>query len=249
MIYKYLPYRFNKYLFGDRQKYGTEIVEDDPEWCAFQDYSEKWHEYYKNSRIRQYVDRLGYKVLKELDVNEKIVLEIGAGLLPHLEFLNGKPKRYIVVDIRNHFLDLAKNQIGENCETHLSLNRSTFPDVAPNSVDFIFTFYSLEHLPNLEETLTFYYKVLKKGGSLVGAIPNEGGMIWGLGRSLTTYRAMNKKGFNYNKVICWEHVNFCDHIIHKIETVGFTNKSLNFLPFTKIKNRDVNLVSSFIYKK
>ena len=120
------------------------------------------------------VDRLGYKVLKELDVNEKIVLEIGAGLLPHLEFLNGKPKRYIVVDIRNHFLDLAKNQIGENCETHLSLNRSTFPDVAPNSVDFIFTFYSLEHLPNLEETLTFYYKVLKKGGSLVGAIPNEG---------------------------------------------------------------------------
>ena len=77
----------------------------------------------------------------------------------------------------------------------------------------------------------------------------RGGMIWGLGRSLTTYRAMNKKGFNYNKVICWEHVNFCDHIIHKIETVGFTNKSLNFLPFTKIKNRDVNLVSSFIYKK
>ena len=92
-----------------------------------------------------------------------------------------------------------------------------FPEIESNSIDVVITFYSLEHIPNLDDTLAFYHKVLKPGGFLVGAIPNEGGIAWGVGRSLTTQRTMKKKGFNYNKIICWEHVNFCDKIINNIE--------------------------------
>ena len=56
-------------------------------------------------------------------------------------------------------------------------------------------------------------------------------------------------GFNYNKIICWEHPNFCDRIIKKIEKNKFKRLEIKQNPFPFIKIYDLNLITSFVYKK
>lgn len=133
------------------------------------------------------------------------VLEIGAGNLPHRRFWNGLPNEYHLVDVDENFLQEQKNKLSElkiSAELH-HVERGEMPVVEDDSLDVIFTFYSLEHLFDLDRQLQFYYSKLKKGGFLIGAIPNEGGLAWGLGRFLTTRRFVHKNtNLNYDKIIC-----------------------------------------------
>jgi hypothetical protein len=89
---------------------------------------------------------------------------------------------------------------------------------------------------------------MKKDGLILGGIPCEGGLAWGLGRYLTTRRYVHKNyGINYDKIICWEHPNFVDFIIERLDA-HLDNQYFNFYPFPWFP-MDFNLVASFIYKK
>ena len=56
-------------------------------------------------------------------------------------------------------------------------------------------------------------------------------------------------GFNYNKIISWEHPNFCDKINKKIENSYFKKIEIRHNPFPFLKNYDLNLITSFVFKK
>ena len=72
--------------------------------------------------------------------------------------------------------------------------------------------------------LEFFILKLKYDCILVGAIPNEGGFAWGTGRFLSTRRFVHKNSkINYDKIICWEHVNFCDQILKKVDQASLNN--------------------------
>ena len=43
--------------------------------------------------------------------------------------------------------------------------------IKKNTVDIILSFYSLEHLYNLDKNLVNYKKILKQNGIIVGALP------------------------------------------------------------------------------
>ncbi len=249
MLRNYLPKFILKYLFGDRDKYGSDIIEKDIEWLKFQDYYYQFNKSLKSDIVLRYIDNLGYSVLKKINLNDKTLLEFGAGLMPHQRFWKGNPKKYIVVDVNKQFLKLAKSKFKKKCKTIYLKGRNNLPNIKNNSVDIIFSFYSLEHIKNIDEYLLFFETRLKKGGLLVGAIPNEGGIAWGLGRLLTTYRRMVKKGFNYNKIICWEHVHTCDKIIKKIKQTKLSKVTIKKRPFGSLGFYDFNLVTTFIFKK
>jgi len=115
-----------------------------------------------------------------------------------------------------------------------------------DSLDIVFSFFCFEHIYPIKKHLNEIKRVLKKGGRLIGCIPTEGGLGWGLGRYLTSRRWMkaNTK-IDYDKVICWEHPNFADFILKELEN-SFYRKDLEYFPF-KFKSIDFNLVIRFEY--
>ena len=51
-----------------------------------------------------------------------------------------------------------------------------------NSYDYILSFFSLEHIMDLDKFVLHINRILKPNGYLVFVIPNEGYLAWGLGR-------------------------------------------------------------------
>ena len=252
MLRNFLPHAINKRLFGDRKKFGNKFCETDKDWELWLKFYEEFYLFLQKTGSGSMINNWGYKVLKKLDLTQKNILEIGPGNLPHLSFWNGVPRKYIVVDADQNFLEIAEDKLqslGIDVESHL-VKRTEFAEISDESLDIILTFYSLEHIYDLQGLLEFFMLKLKQDGILVGAIPNEGGFAWGAGRFLTTRRFVHKNSkINYDKIICWEHVNFCDQILKKIDQAGFNFIEKDGYPFSKFLPLDLNLISTFICKK
>ena len=184
------------------------------------------------------------------DFGDKQIFEVGPGIIRHLGYIKNMPIKYTVCDINEDILDVAEKQLQTAqipCDTILlARERSSELPFADESFDIVISFNSLEHLYPLENYLIETKRILKKGGHLVGGIPCEGGLAWGLGRYLTTRRYVHKNyGINYDKIICWEHPNFVDFIIEQLDT-HFQKSYLKFHPFSFLPI-DFNLIASFIY--
>lgn len=73
-------------------------------------------------------------------------------------------------------------------------------------------------------------------------------MAWGLGRIMTTRRHVKGTlGLDYDKLICWEHPNFCDLIDRELrnhfEMMFTKNRPFSWLPM------DMSLIRTFICTK
>ena len=236
-------------LFGDRRTFGLQANRQDPMWDAWEEACADFYEASQRSGLGKAVNNAGYRILGQFNFTGKTVVEIGPGFAPHLPFFETKPSHYILADIRPEFLENAAEQLtgmGISCETHLidpkmphklPLNNAT--------VDVVLTFYSLEHLYPLQPFLDEYCRILRPGGHVVGAIPSEGGLAWGLGRYLTSRRWLKRNtSINPDKLICWEHPNFADHILQLLGA-SFKYERLAYWPL-RVPLIDPNLVISFI---
>lgn len=252
LIAQKFPYFVKKRLFGDRKKYGTEADINDKEWGMWLDQINDFYTSTQKQGIGEYINNAGYKILKNIDFTNKIVLEVGPGSLPHLDLMQSYPAEYIIADVDKNFLEISKKKLDNKSIVSRSIlieNRAdaSINEIKDSSVDILLTFYSLEHFYDLEKYLLQYKKYLKNGGFVIGCVPCEGGLFWGLGRFATSRRWMKKNTvIDYDKIICWEHPNFLS-TIKKYLDKNFVAKKINFFPF-KIKNGDINLVFSFIYQ-
>jgi SAM-dependent methyltransferase len=248
MIRKYLPKKLNSILFGNRKLYRTKIIEKDADWKNWLKFYDKFYNETQKKGVGNIVNEMGYKILKKINFNDKVALELGPGNLPHFKFWNSQPKKFIAIDTNQNFLKSTKEKI--NCEFEgIKVSRSSKIPIESNSVNIILSFYSLEHIYELDQMLKEFNRILKKDGIIVGAVPNEGGMAWGLGRYLTTRRYTKKFNINYDKIICWEHPNFAEFIFESFQKNKFRIEKIKFHPFNFIKCLDFNLVTSFILKK
>lgn len=253
MIRNLLPYFIAKVLFGDRNQFGTcpDIIDGD--WKTWQE--KAFTDFYQNTQQRgigDRVSRMAYPVIERVDFGDKHVLEVGPGIIRHLPYIKSKPARYTICDINEDVLGMAEKQLREiaiPCETVLLSRRNEegLPFLE-KSFDIIISFNSLEHLYPLDRYLIEIKRILKSGGQLVGGIPCEGGLGWGLGRFLTTRRYVHKNyKINYDKIICWEHPNFADFIIERLDA-HFERQRLKLHPFACLPI-DFNLVASFVYRQ
>jgi SAM-dependent methyltransferase len=117
------------------------------------------------------------------------------------------------------------------------------------SVDVVVAFYSLEHIYPLVPQLRQFARVLTPGGILIGAIPTEGGLAWGLGRLLTSRRWLHRNtSIDPDKLICWEHPNFADHLLRDLAS-EFEPEHTQAWPIRAIRMIDVNLIVSFVHRR
>ena len=248
-----IPYGFRRRLFGDRNRYPEQPDPFDKDWIIWKE--KAISDFYENTQKRgigNWVCNLAYPVVAKADFKGKSVLEIGPGAIRHLTYMKSKPISYTICDIEEKCLNMSRNildQAGLSNEAVLldNSNRASLP-FKDEQFDFVLSFNTLEHLHPLDAYLKEMIRVVKKKGILLGGVPCEGGLAWGLGRLLTTRRYVHKNyGINYDKIICWEHPNYADQIIEGLEAL-LTRHELNFYPFPLL-SIDFNLVASFIYQK
>ena len=73
------------------------------------------------------------------------------------------------------------------------------------SIDCLMNIYNLEHMVYLDLALEEMSRVIKPNGDIYISVPNEGGLLWGLGRSLTSSKHF--KNINYARIIAIQHIN------------------------------------------
>ena len=251
LIRKFIPTYFFNILWGNRSLWGLVADEDDKCWKEWQKTLPKFYSENQREGIGTKINDAGYRIMKNIDLENKTVLEIGAGDIRHLKYMTSKPEEFIVADIDKSMMEFAEEILKQKDIKHKTviLERNSKLPIPDNSIDVIISFYSLEHLHPLDEYLKDMHRVLKPGGIMIGAIPAEGGLAWGLGRVLTSRRWMNKyTNIDYDKIICWEHPNFADKVDHELKKI-FIKDETRFWPIPFLPLLDVNLIFKFKYKK
>ncbi|HUG37114.1 MAG TPA: class I SAM-dependent methyltransferase [Candidatus Limnocylindrales bacterium] len=247
-----LPHRVSAPLFGDRAKFGLVVKPEDPSW---QEWQRTYLDFYFSTQkqsVGKVVNDAGYTVMTRIDLTGKQVLEVGPGDINHIGSWRGTPARYVIADIQQAMLDFSSEKLTARGIPHEDrlLERADLGVLpfADREFDVVVSFYSLEHLYPLAPYVDGILRVLKPGGTLIGAIPAEGGLGWGLGRFLTTRRWFKRNTrIDPDKLICWEHPNFADHILGTLD--GQMHRHyLGFWPLG-IPSVDLNLVIKFVYAK
>ncbi len=250
-IRNWLPYRLRIPLWGDREKWGLMPNVTDPCWREWEQTYLDFYAANQRTCVGTTVNDAGYRVMSWIDMKGKRVLEIGPGDIRHMQFWNGRPSEYVLADIHEGMLEKAARKLeagGVACRP-LLLRRGEPLPIGDASVDVVVSFYSLEHIHPLGSYLEQISRVLRPDGYLIGAIPAEGGLAWGLGRMLTSRRWFKKNTtIDPDKIICWEHPNFTDDIINELDR-HFVRPRLAFWPMRFLPFIDANLIIRLLYQK
>ncbi len=250
MIREWLPQYVRARLWGDRRKWGLTILPDDPCWVEWEQSQNDFYMETQRRGVGTLVNDAGYTVMRNIQFSEKTVLEIGPGDIRHDKHWRNPPGRYILADIRESMNEKAEKKLSLRNINHESilLQRDAKLPIDDSSVDVVVSFYSLEHIYPLQPYLDEVNRVLRPGGKLVGAIPAEGGLAWGLGRFFTSRRWFHKNtNIDPDKVICWEHPNFADEIVSDLDAM-FDRESISHWPFAWLPLLDINLIIRFVYR-
>jgi SAM-dependent methyltransferase len=246
-----LPHWLSTPLWGDRARWGLTPNYEDPCWQHWQSTYTEFYQANQREGIGTRVNDAGYAVMSTINLTSKRVLEIGAGDIRHIKYWQGKPSEYLLADVTPKMMAFAKTRLEESCVDYrcLPVARNQPLALEDASIDVIVSFYSLEHLYPLRPYLDEFKRLLKPGGCLIGAIPAEGGLAWGGGRVLTSRRWFkNNTTIDPDKIICWEHPNFADHILAELDEV-FQRQAVGYWPLPWLPALDVNLIIRLCYRK
>ena len=253
-----LPHFLSAPLFGDRKRWGLVVDVEDPDWG-------EWNKiyldfYYANQKasLGAVVNNAGYRVMERIDFSGTHMLEIGPGDIGHLPYwwdkrsTNAKsPASYVIADIKPAMLESSSRVLEKAGIPHeeklIRRDEAQLP-FEDECFDIIVSFYALEHIHPLGPYLDEISRILKPDGQVVGAIPSEGGLAWGLGRYLTSRRWFKRNTtIDPDKIICWEHPNFAEHILRSMDQ-RFDRRYFSAWPL-QLPLMDMNLVIKFIYRK
>jgi ubiquinone/menaquinone biosynthesis C-methylase UbiE len=153
---------------------------------------------------------INHKLMEDYNFKpmEKI-LEIGAGFMPHVDYIKYEFKKYYCVDLasakglkyymkKNYQNIIFKYYNGKN----LKFKNNTF--------DRIIISHCLEHILEPEKFINEMLRVLKKNGIISIALPCDPGILWRLGRVFMKkiyLKNKMKKEYDHDYIIATEHIN------------------------------------------
>jgi SAM-dependent methyltransferase len=179
-------------------------------------------------------------------------LEVGPGDIHHVANWTSRPASYHIADIQESMLERSARRLAAAGIPHESrlISRDARGILPYSDCHFhiVVSFYSMEHLYPFDIHLKEILRVLKPGGWLVGAIPAEGGLAWGIGRYFTSRRWLKRHSrIDPDKIICWEHPNFADEILNALDG-SLEQRYLGYWPLG-LPSIDLNLIVKLIYAK
>lgn len=235
-------------LFGDRARFGLTVQAHDPDWQAWQRLYLRFYEETQKAGVGRFVNDAGYRILRHVNLDNRAIFEIGPGQLPHIEQWRGSPASYALLDNNPQLVERAAGRLRARGIPSTVYDSQSLADSTKGQFDVALSFYSLEHLYPLEWYLDIMDRVLRPGGLLIGAIPGEGGLAWGLGRFLTTRRYLRRhSSANPDKIVCWEHPNFAETVLRTLDRT-FDWVRLEYRPLG-LPAIDATLVVKFMYRK
>jgi SAM-dependent methyltransferase len=169
------------------------------------------------------------------------VLELGAGAGRHALFYRGEPHDLVASEFAaGHFTAAPWRGPLRGRGVRCDARRLPFADGAFGTVISI---YNLEHIRDLDAVFHEVRRVLRDNGRFLVALPCEGGLLWNLGREMTTRpRFQRRYGINYDKVIAYEHVHDFGGVLERIRASGcFAIDQVGYFPF-RLPSVHVNLI-------
>jgi SAM-dependent methyltransferase len=159
---------------------------------------------------------------------DKVVLEVGCGQGHHLRYADNAYRCYVGLDILPDRVRVA----GERFAAAMALNGDAYSlPLRSHSVDCVLSIYNLEHLRQITRGLAEIRRVLKPNGELLVGLPAEGGLLYGLGRRLTSKRYVERNyGIDYDAIVHWEHWNSCQEVVAALKG-QFAVSHTQYLPF------------------
>ena len=195
----------------------------------------------------------GMEIDKYILGNETVILEIGAGSSPHIQYLNHDYNRYYFLESSKFAIRHLKKNFRKNKKIYFKYYKNNKIPFKKNYFDRIIISHVLEHIPDPEQYLSQIFTKLKKNGILSIALPNDPGILWRLGRFFLKMFKVKKilkiSEKEYSYMIATEHINSIFNLIsiikYKYEKNIIDEK---YLPF-RIKNIDLNLFYNVTLKK
>lgn len=167
------------------------------------------------------------------------VIEIGAGTLAHLPFVQHKFTRYVASDFDQRVLaSVTHRELPPGVEL-LQLDGATLPFV-DNSFDRLIATHVLEHIPSPHIAVEEWVRVLKPGGVLSIILPCDPGMAWRFGRYFGPRKQAEEAGLPYDYYMAREHVNSIFNL-SEILKYHFPRREVTWWPL-RIPSPDLNLI-------
>lgn len=105
-------------------------------------------------------------LLNSIDIENKIVVDIGCGTGRHWEkLLDEKPDKLIGLDVSEGMLNKLQKKFPEAVTYKISDN--LLLNIPEASIDIIISTLTIAHLENLEETLNAWFRILKPLGEII----------------------------------------------------------------------------------
>ena len=159
------------------------------------------------------------------------LLELGFGEGEHIGFVNPDFDEYIATDIDLERLERVK----ESLPKKVSIQKcdATSVPFADESFDRVIATCLIAHLPNPEEALREWRRILKPGGQLTIYVPCEPGFSLRLFRKLFTAPKAKRLGFEgFNLYIARDHINDSFRVLNlAAEVFGSDDFKQVFRPF------------------
>jgi SAM-dependent methyltransferase len=142
-------------------------------------------------------------------------IDIGAGLGEHLRYEDLSTQEFHAVELREEMAAAIRRDFPSaitlvaDCQQRLPYEDASF--------DRAIAIHVLEHLRALPDALAEVARLLKPGGVLSVVIPCEGGLLYSLGRRLTSQRAFERRyGTSYKWHIESDHVNSASEVVDEL---------------------------------
>lgn len=192
---------------------------EDKEWLDYRArFAEVYDEANYSNGLQSWVMHAGHqhaeRQFRSSDHFER-VLEIGAGTGEHLPFVRHGFDQYVLTDLDNRALDVARRKHGNYYGQKLLFETQPLTGLsyADSSFDRLVATHVLEHIYYPHLAIKEWMRVVKDGGVISVLIPTDPGIAWRIGRHFGPRKAAIRDGIAYDYVMAREHVNSCNNLV------------------------------------